>query len=137
MLLGDGMDSRPFRLPWPPGTLLYVVAPPEVHELAEAVLSQAEARVPRGCLLRRVNADLQHGGSIINELERAGFRADRLSVWALQVRRAAPGARSRARALPAAAARGLRVENGQSAAGQTLKPGSIAGLSCRAVKLDR
>jgi hypothetical protein len=57
-----------------------------VHELAEAVLAQAEAHVPRGCLLRRVSADLQHSGSIASELEGAGFRGDRLSVWALQVR---------------------------------------------------
>lgn len=53
------MDTRPFRLPWPEGTVLYMVAPPEVHEVAEAVLAQQGAAVPRGCLLRRVRADLQ------------------------------------------------------------------------------
>lgn len=27
VLVGDGMDTRPFRLPWPTGTVLYLVAP--------------------------------------------------------------------------------------------------------------
>ncbi len=34
----------------------------ECHELAEAVLKRAGASVPRGCLLRRVNADFQVRG---------------------------------------------------------------------------
>lgn len=175
MLLGDGMDTRPFRLLWPPGTLLFSVAPAEVHEQAEALLAasasaaagvggggggggeggggdgqqqqQQEAQVPvgvahvmRGCLLRRVNmnikpavmaaaaaaADADSSGSNTSsssassssdnganggdseevnttmyqqqpqqqqssqatvfreQLMRAGFRSDRLSVWALQ-----------------------------------------------------
>lgn len=50
------------------------------------MVKQAGGVVPRGCLLRRVSVDLQGGASIITELERAGFRGDRLSVWAVQVR---------------------------------------------------
>ena len=57
VLVGDGMDTRPFRLPWPPSTLLFLVAPAEVHELAEAVLKEGGARGQPGCLLRRVNFD--------------------------------------------------------------------------------
>jgi hypothetical protein len=137
VLLGDGFDTRPFRLAWPPGTLLFAVAPAEVHEQAEALLagSQPPAHVQRGCLLRRVNMNLkpavaaaataaadtaaakadrpstdssnssstadgeaaaaqwdpdvllQQGSppTVFREqLSRAGFRADRLSVWVLQ-----------------------------------------------------
>lgn len=139
VLLGDGFDTRPFRLAWPPGTLLFSVAPAEVHEQAEALLagSQPPAHVQRGCLLRRVNMNLkpavaaaataaadtaaakadrpctdgssgsgsssaadgepssqwdpevllQQGSSATvfrEQLSRAGFRADRLSVWVLQ-----------------------------------------------------
>jgi hypothetical protein len=87
VLLGDGMDTRPFRLPWPEGTLLFIVAPPEVHELAEAVLGAAPggpARVPRGCLMRRVNADLGGGASFMDALAAAGYRGDRLSAWGVQ-----------------------------------------------------
>lgn len=25
--MGDGFDTRPFRLPWPAGTVIYLVAP--------------------------------------------------------------------------------------------------------------
>ncbi len=39
VLVGDGLDTRPYRLPWPPGTLLFVVAPAEVHAAAEAALA--------------------------------------------------------------------------------------------------
>ena len=134
VLLGDGFDTRPFRLNWPPGTLLFSVAPAEVHEQAEARLAAAQppAHVMRGCLLRRVNMNLKpalaaaaaaadaagSNGSSNNEvstsgssavedstgelllqqeqpqvslltvfreqLSRAGFRGDRLSVWVLQ-----------------------------------------------------
>ena len=27
VLVGDGFDTRPFRLPWPAGTVIYMVAP--------------------------------------------------------------------------------------------------------------
>lgn len=100
------MDCRPFRLPWAPGTVIFLVAPAEVHEQAEAQLAAAAAaaesvippaHVMRGCLLRRVNLNLaaaaaDHGGSssdkvstiFTQELQRSGFRPDRLSVWAIQ-----------------------------------------------------
>ncbi|KAI8469907.1 MAG: hypothetical protein J3K34DRAFT_385605 [Monoraphidium minutum] len=84
VLVGDGFDTRPFRLPWPPGTLLFVAAPAEAHERAEALLAGAEGgppRVGRGCLLRRVDLNLDAAAVA---LERAGFRQDRLSLWALQ-----------------------------------------------------
>ncbi|GBF93628.1 hypothetical protein Rsub_06350 [Raphidocelis subcapitata] len=120
VLLGDGFDARPFRLPWPPGTVLFLVAPPEAHERAEALLTAAGGgapRVERGRLLRRVSLNLgatvaadgaplsqqqqqpqpqplspDDGGAepppaataLLSQLERAGFRQDRLSVWALQ-----------------------------------------------------
>jgi len=131
VLLGDGGDCRPFRLPWPEGTILFSVAPAEVHERAEALLQQQQvpprqpdggeasppppppARVPRGCLLRRVDLDVSAlrraeaeadapaddasaadaapaaaaaAGStlFLDALARAGFRGDRLSVWGLQ-----------------------------------------------------
>lgn len=59
VLFGDGMDTRPYRLPWPAGTVIYMVAPPEVHDRAEAVLEQRDARVLRGCLVKRVRVDLK------------------------------------------------------------------------------
>ncbi|PRW58609.1 S-adenosyl-L-methionine-dependent methyltransferases superfamily [Chlorella sorokiniana] len=84
VLVGDAFDTRPFRLPWPEGTLLFCVAPTAAHAAADAAFKAAGARVPRGCLLRRVPAELADGASFAGALETAGFRGDRLSVWALQ-----------------------------------------------------
>ena len=47
-------------------------------------MKELKARVPRGCLLRRVTADLTGGQGFATALEKAGYRGDRLSVWALQ-----------------------------------------------------
>lgn len=85
VLVGDAFDTRPFRLPWPEGTVLFCVAPAAAHAAADAAFKAAGARVPRGCLLRRVPAELAGGASFAGALETAGFRGDRLSVWALQV----------------------------------------------------
>lgn len=85
VLVGDAFDSRPFRLPWPEGTVLFCVAPAAAHAVADAAYKAAGARVPRGCLLRRVPAELADGASFAGALEKAGFRGDRLSVWAIQV----------------------------------------------------
>jgi O-methyltransferase involved in polyketide biosynthesis len=87
VLVGDGYCTRPFRLNVPIGTVIYLVAPGEVHERAEALLAEqpVKARVPRGCLLKRIDCNFIEGNSCANTLERAGYRADRVSVWALQV----------------------------------------------------
>ncbi|KAK9819621.1 hypothetical protein WJX72_000343 [[Myrmecia] bisecta] len=84
VLVGCGMDTRPFRLVWPPGTVLFMVAPAEVHAVAANSLKEQGAQVQRACLLRRVPADLVAGVSFQESLERSGFRGDRLSVWGLQ-----------------------------------------------------
>lgn len=92
VLIGDALDSRPYRLPWPAGTLLFLVARSEAHAAAlEALGSQSRpnraalppARVPRACLLRRVDAAL-NGEDFLGDLERAGFQPGRLSVWVIQ-----------------------------------------------------
>lgn len=91
ILFTDGYDTRPFRIPFPEGTVIYLISPSECHEKAEAVLKEAGAMVPRGCLLRRIDLNLgsvSEDGvldeSILSGLERAGYRSDRVSVWVLQ-----------------------------------------------------
>jgi hypothetical protein len=86
VLIGDGMCTRAFRLPWPSGVAMYLVAPAEVHERAEAILASNKIRAPRGCLLRRVDCNLQNAGSCANALQQAGYRGDRVAAWAIQVR---------------------------------------------------
>ncbi|KAK9798150.1 hypothetical protein WJX73_010549 [Symbiochloris irregularis] len=86
VLLGCGMDSRPFRMSWPEGTILFELAAAEANAAAKAAMEACKARVPRACLLRRVNADLQSlpAASLERSMERVGFRGDRLSVWGIQ-----------------------------------------------------
>ncbi|GIL62985.1 hypothetical protein Vafri_17152 [Volvox africanus] len=165
VLLGDAMDTRPFRLPLAPGTAIFMVAPEAVHAAAAAALASEDAaaiadavsaaaseptstgrgnsegpedgdvggsaaapeteavaaaagggsegqglalgrdrkstglvsgrqrnrlrgpRPPPGCLLRRVSLGFQAGAdfsALPDALAAAGFRADRLSVWAVQ-----------------------------------------------------
>lgn len=93
VLVGDAFDTRPFRLPWPEGTVIFCAAPAAAHAAAEAAFKAQGARVPRGCLLRRVPAELAEleleggaGAGLAAALERAGYRGDRLSAWVLQVR---------------------------------------------------
>lgn len=76
------------RLPWPGGTVLFEVAPADAHAFAAPRLKAAGVHVPRACLLRRVAADLGPQGceGLVQGLEKAGLRGDRLSVWALQVK---------------------------------------------------
>lgn len=84
VLIGDGTCTRFCRLPWPAGTVIYLVAPAEVHERAEAILKGKKISAPRGSLLRRVdlNFDVSAGG-FSNALKNKGFRGDRVSVWGL------------------------------------------------------
>ncbi|KAI3433309.1 hypothetical protein D9Q98_003127 [Chlorella vulgaris] len=87
VLVGDAFDTRPFRLPWPEGTILFCVAPAEAHQQAKEAFKAQGARVPRGCLLCRVPAQLlpdDGTASFAAALERSGFRGDRLSVWVMQ-----------------------------------------------------
>lgn len=58
VLVGCGLDTRPFRLPWPSGTVVFLLAPADVHAAA-AVALPARPPMPRGCLLRRVSVDIQ------------------------------------------------------------------------------
>ena len=44
---------------WPEGTILFELAAAEAHAAAKSAMEACKARVPRACLLRRVNFDLQ------------------------------------------------------------------------------
>ena len=38
VLIGDGLDTRPFRLPWPPGTVIFLLASTQAHAETKALL---------------------------------------------------------------------------------------------------
>ncbi|KXZ54150.1 hypothetical protein GPECTOR_5g249 [Gonium pectorale] len=56
VLVGDAMDTRPYRLPWPPGTAIFLVAPPEAHAAAEAALRSEAAAAITAKLLAETTA---------------------------------------------------------------------------------
>ncbi len=80
VLLGAGMDTRAFRLPWPDGVRLFEVDHPPVLEAKGAALAAAGAR-PR---CERVTVAASLGGPWAEALQGAGFDAERPSLWLLE-----------------------------------------------------
>eukprot|EP00271_Cylindrocystis_brebissonii_P022203 TRINITY_DN8413_c0_g1_i1.p1 TRINITY_DN8413_c0_g1~~TRINITY_DN8413_c0_g1_i1.p1 ORF type:complete len:450 (-),score=46.63 TRINITY_DN8413_c0_g1_i1:761-2110(-) len=89
VLLTDGCDTRAYRLPLPLQTLVFDVSPAEPSNWSTKRLKEVAARLPPGCLLRHVSADIALGEDWRDEgwgekLERMGYRGDRPSCWILQ-----------------------------------------------------
>jgi len=85
VLVGDPFDTRPYRLNWPENTVIYLVADPVGQREATAACQAAKLTVKRGCMLRRVDANLRDPEDRWYEtLERSGFVGNRLSVWVIQ-----------------------------------------------------
>lgn len=77
VILGAGLDVRPYRLDWPPHTVVHTIDRPRVLRFVDEVL-RAEGAEP-ACTLRTVPADLR--GDWVSALRSAGFRADRPTAW--------------------------------------------------------
>ncbi len=67
VLVGDGMDSRPYRLPWPMGTVIYLVAPGDclatlciVHRSVLTKLLMTSSHLHHLCLIAGHVQDLAH-----------------------------------------------------------------------------
>ncbi|GMH37793.1 hypothetical protein BSKO_05666 [Bryopsis sp. KO-2023] len=88
VLLGPGLDTRPFRLPWPAGTVIYSVAPAELNKLAIDKIGQETMRasLPKGCIHIPVDVDFtnQDGGGLMDGFAKTPFQGDKPSVWDLQ-----------------------------------------------------
>jgi nitronate monooxygenase len=76
LLLAAGMDSRAFRLDWPPGTVFFEVDRPEIFDYKEPILDRIGAS-PH-CDRRVVRADLS--GDWIPALVNAGFDPARVTA---------------------------------------------------------
>ncbi|OBG21021.1 SAM-dependent methyltransferase [Mycobacterium sp. 852002-51057_SCH5723018] len=77
VILGSGLDTRPYRLWWPRGTTVYEIDRPEVLDFKAEVLAglQATPAVSR----REIGADLRQDW--LTALHRAGFDAAQPTVW--------------------------------------------------------
>ncbi|HBB33862.1 MAG TPA: SAM-dependent methyltransferase [Cyanobacteria bacterium UBA8803] len=78
VILGAGMDTRAFRLPWPSATHLYEVDRPEVLERKNLVLKDSTPQ----CYREAIAADLGQPWShlLINK----GYKPDLPTVWLME-----------------------------------------------------
>ena len=77
VLLAAGLDTRAFRLPWPPGVHVFELDLPDVLTFKERVLNEQGAR-PQ-CTRTIVPADLRANWA--ETLTQAGFRATTPTIW--------------------------------------------------------
>lgn len=89
VLLSDGMDTRPYRLPWPTASAVFDISPSAIYNVAAERLEAVGARIRRGCVFRHVSVDLSEDGDWEDEswernLVSVGFQGTRPSVWAMQ-----------------------------------------------------
>ncbi|OEV30203.1 methyltransferase [Streptomyces nanshensis] len=77
VILASGLDTRPYRLSWPSGTVCFELDQPAVLGFKSATLA-GEGATP-GCDHRPVPVDLRHDWGAA--LEAAGFDASRPTAW--------------------------------------------------------
>lgn len=46
VLLTDGMDTRPYRLPWPPSSFIFDVSPSRAYSIADENLKGVYPKLP-------------------------------------------------------------------------------------------
>lgn len=80
VILAAGLDARAYRLPWPPGTVVYEVDVPQVTEFKSSTLQSlgAEPTVER----RTVTVDLRDDWPAA--LWAAGFDPDATAAWSAE-----------------------------------------------------
>lgn len=80
VILAAGLDSRAYRLPWPPGTVLYEVDLPSVLSFKAQVF--ARLRVTPLARLRPVACDLRDDWAVA--LRENGFDVSRPTAWSAE-----------------------------------------------------
>jgi methyltransferase (TIGR00027 family) len=80
VILASGLDSRAYRLPWPPGTVVYEIDQPQVIEFKSRTMAElcAQPSVYR----RAVAIDLRYDWPAA--LKEAGFDASRPTAWSAE-----------------------------------------------------
>ncbi|HZC53069.1 MAG TPA: class I SAM-dependent methyltransferase [Mycobacterium sp.] len=77
VILGSGMDTRPYRLWWPRGTTVYEIDQPEVVDFKTEVLRGRGAELTAN--RRAIGIDLRQDW--LDGLRRVGFDAAQRTVW--------------------------------------------------------
>ncbi|KAK4282511.1 hypothetical protein QN277_013876 [Acacia crassicarpa] len=81
VLLTDGMDTRPYRLSWPPSTMIVDISPESVFQTAAEKLEGVGAKIPRSCVYLHVPME---SSDLKQSLHFKGFNGSRPSVWITQ-----------------------------------------------------
>jgi methyltransferase (TIGR00027 family) len=77
VILASGLDTRPYRLWWPPGTTVYEIDRPDILDFKAEVLRGLQARP--AAHRRAIGVDLLHDW--LAALRRAGFDAAAPTAW--------------------------------------------------------
>lgn len=77
VILASGLDSRGYRLPWPPGSLVYEIDQPGVIDFKVAAMRELGAQPTTD--LRSIGVDLREDWPAA--LRAAGFDAGRPTAW--------------------------------------------------------
>ncbi|MGR3278976.1 SAM-dependent methyltransferase [Acaryochloris marina NIES-2412] len=78
VILGAGMDTRAFRLPWPSDTHLFEIDTPDVIEYKESILEDT----PSLCHRHLIAVDLKEMSA--DSLVAQGFQADIPTIWLME-----------------------------------------------------
>ncbi|XP_059072532.1 O-methyltransferase 1, chloroplastic [Cryptomeria japonica] len=81
VLLTDGMDTRPYRLKWPPISIIFDISFETVFQIASKKLKEVGARTSRNSLFRHIPAKLVE---LQERLRSLGYKGDKPSFWAIQ-----------------------------------------------------
>ncbi|KAF5731440.1 hypothetical protein HS088_TW18G00117 [Tripterygium wilfordii] len=81
VLFTDGMDTRPYRLNWPPSTIIFDISPERVFKLSAEKLQGVGAKIPRNCLFFHIPLE---SPDLLHSLHAKGFNGNRPSIWAIQ-----------------------------------------------------
>lgn len=77
VILASGLDTRPYRLWWPPGTTVYEIDQPEIVEFKTAVLRGLGAKVS----VNRYAVGIDLRQDWLAALRRVGFDSTQRTVW--------------------------------------------------------
>jgi len=80
VILAAGLDARAYRLPWPPGTIVYEIDQPQVIEFKTRTMREQGVAPTAG--RRAVAVDLRHDWPAA--LRKAGFAPDRPTAWSAE-----------------------------------------------------
>ena len=80
MILASGLDSRPYRLPWPDGTVVYEIDQPQVIEFKTTTMTSIGASP--AAERRTVGIDLREDWP--NALRKSGFDDSQPTAWSAE-----------------------------------------------------